>query len=487
MLNTNKELKWYILLYYNFFVYLPVLVLLSLIFLIYFGYYFIYLDVLINADQYDLITFPFGMTTEISEAHDKGIYLLIYTTTFFILLVISILRTVFMNPGYFNDVFNIEHKIVLSQSINKKHNKDPIMIKSADEIIIENMNKVVKEVDSDIESETSKHYKKVRKNKNLSVTLNTSYALNISVLNEADADTTIQKDGNMKKKNCIDIDKYQLDDRIEFMNDFNEIISSGPLNHKEQEEFLKKINFFMKEDKEEDKRKNKEKEKEKDSIDEDDNQSIPESTISETLKNISSLSSKNLNSYFQKIELKKAMLCGTCLRYKIERSHHCRQCGKCVLKMDHHCPWLANCIGFRNYKFFLLIEFHGVLTSIPIILTFWEAVIAYHISVESSLFICWFVCFLYFCVFSLFIFLVWLTIINWKLVLTGQTVIENSDRERFPLNKNINIYDLGILKNFITVFGTNPLIWFLPISPNYKGEGIYFETIYNKMNKNEMI
>jgi hypothetical protein len=71
--------------------------------------------------------------------------------------------------------------------------------------------------------------------------------------------------------------------------------------------------------------------------------------------------------------------------------------------------------------------------------------------------------------------------------LTGQTVIENSDRERFPLNKSINIYDLGFLKNFTTVFGTNPLVWFLPISPNYKGEGIYFETIYNKMNKNEMI
>ncbi|KAI1907593.1 palmitoyltransferase for Vac8p [Ophidiomyces ophidiicola] len=46
--------------------------------------------------------------------------------------------------------------------------------------------------------------------------------------------------------------------------------------------------------------------------------------------------------------------CKKCQSPKPDRAHHCSTCKRCVLKMDHHCPWLATCVGFYNYKAFVL-------------------------------------------------------------------------------------------------------------------------------------
>lgn len=47
--------------------------------------------------------------------------------------------------------------------------------------------------------------------------------------------------------------------------------------------------------------------------------------------------------------------CTICKTHVMEMSKHCGQCDRCVDGFDHHCKWLNNCIGARNYRYFVLL------------------------------------------------------------------------------------------------------------------------------------
>ena len=59
-------------------------------------------------------------------------------------------------------------------------------------------------------------------------------------------------------------------------------------------------------------------------------------------------------------------ICKKCNEVKPPRAHHCSICQKCVMRMDHHCPWTGNCIGLKNYKYFICFLFWTILACLHV-------------------------------------------------------------------------------------------------------------------------
>lgn len=157
--------------------------------------------------------------------------------------------------------------------------------------------------------------------------------------------------------------------------------------------------------------------------------------------------------------------CSKEMKYKPDRAHYCSVMQRNILRMDHYCPWMSNCIGFFNYKFFLLFLFYTVASSIVACLvmlnSLWKQVYAPGTTVmilQSAS-----VAALLASVLTPFlVFHAWLLSRN-------MTTIEFC--EKLDAGDFRSPYDLGFSGNLCSIFGDNVLLWPLPIAST-PGDGL---------------
>lgn len=178
---------------------------------------------------------------------------------------------------------------------------------------------------------------------------------------------------------------------------------------------------------------------------------VPEDFL---LENISETSKESLKEDYVDIDyaLARVTFCKKCDRCRPARAHHCSTCGICILRYDHHCPFVANCIGNRNLKPFILFLFYSALgLTILSLLSLQEMIevkeALWYVAGSASLSICIYL-------YGFFFGQVWMVSKNF-------TTLEASWK--------YNVYDTqNKFQNFTQVFGKNYWLWMVPCC--HKGE-----------------
>ncbi|XP_076467412.1 palmitoyltransferase ZDHHC20-B-like isoform X1 [Babylonia areolata] len=165
--------------------------------------------------------------------------------------------------------------------------------------------------------------------------------------------------------------------------------------------------------------------------------------------------------------------CEKCKCIKPDRCHHCSVCSTCVLKMDHHCPWVNNCVGFTNYKFFVLFLGYGLLycfyvavSSLKYFINFWTSGSGRGIERFHVLF-------LFFVAIMFGISLISLFSYHIFLVCKNRSTLEAFRAPVFQTGPDKDGFSLGRAANCREIFGEEPRLWFLPVFSSL-GDGVSF-------------
>ncbi|KAK2715524.1 palmitoyltransferase ZDHHC15B-like isoform X2 [Artemia franciscana] len=165
--------------------------------------------------------------------------------------------------------------------------------------------------------------------------------------------------------------------------------------------------------------------------------------------------------------------CEKCYHIKPDRAHHCSVCECCVLKMDHHCPWVNTCVGWSNYKFFILFLGYAALyciyvslTSLPFFIAFWKNQVEAGPGKFHVLFLFFVATMFFISVSSLFSYHIYLLLLN-------RSTLESFRPPVFRLGPDKDGFHLGKFNNVAEIFGDDIKLWFFPIFTS-KGDGVSY-------------
>ncbi|XP_075114881.1 palmitoyltransferase ZDHHC2 isoform X1 [Leptodactylus fuscus] len=167
--------------------------------------------------------------------------------------------------------------------------------------------------------------------------------------------------------------------------------------------------------------------------------------------------------------------CDRCQLVKPDRCHHCSVCDKCILKMDHHCPWVNNCVGFSNYKFFLLFLAYSLLYCLFIVATDLQYFIKFWTNGLPDTQAKFHIMFLFFAAAMFSVSLSSLFGYHCWLVCKNRSTLEAFRSPVFRHGTDKNGFSLGFSKNLRQVFGDERKYWLLPIFTSL-GDGCSFPT-----------
>lgn len=159
-------------------------------------------------------------------------------------------------------------------------------------------------------------------------------------------------------------------------------------------------------------------------------------------------------------------MCEICNTSQPMRSYHCDKCNRCLLLMFRHLGWCDLCVGFTNYKFYIVFLFYLLLLCCLGLGCFIEAFVTNKGDFYSNA--------------SLY---VSISIQSIGLLLTlfylsegvYSICINQTPEERNHPVENTNVsYNMGYYQNWKMIMGKAWYIWFIP-SWSTEGDGLKFQ------------